>query len=493
MSSTPPLTERENEVINCLMQGLSNKQIGLALGITTRTVEFHLGKIYAKLNVTSRSEAILKLSENNRSLTVDNHSQAAGHPQAAEPWESTVDPTHDPQQNNDSVILKRRHFMGRPLRTFIYIILIVILCGVIFLLLWNFSFTRTPGTSPQGEGALPIPSPSLPPQTVQVTAAPTLSARERNTAEVLRLAEEYDQAVKKELEKGNYETGTDPQSGENIILFQGDSKDRLLQLNDELNQHLQELLHQYKALYIAEVQPTPFPTKSIETENEAYFQQLVDQYPVFFDQVLAEGPTVPVYDPATGLYDDRVIGDAYAKSEIMVDAMGALRDAPQMAKVDQAAHTAAIREALDNPDLQLTFQQISSLANAPWIGSTAVYVDEQGALYSVAIDASRLAAIEPAVRTEVPAIEVKSIEEVRSIAEEFALKNSPHYSEMRTDLQFEEGSKGDIYFYTWRMQGVDWSETSWKMMPPFLQIGLSADGKIVTYNNTLDLYEEPGK
>ena len=492
MSSTPPLTERENEVINCLMQGLSNKQIGLALGITTRTVEFHLGKIYAKLNVTSRSEAILKLSENKQSLTVDNHSQAAGHPQAAEPWESTVDPTHDRQQNNDSVILKRRYFMGRPLRTVIYIILIVILCGVIFLLLWNFSFTLTPGTFSQGDSEPPIPSPSLPPQTVQVTAAPTLSARERNTAEVLRLAEEYDQAVKEELAKGNYETSTNPQSGENIILFQGNSKERLLQLNDELNQQIQELLRQYKALYIAEVQPTPFPTKPIETENEAYFQQLVDQYPVFFDQILAEGPTVPVYDPATGLYDDRVIGDAYAKSEIMVDAMGALRDAPQMAKVDQAVHTAAIREALDNPDLQLTFQKISSLANAPSI-STAVYADEQGALYSVAIDASRLAAIEPAVRTEVPAIEVKGIEEVRSIAEEFALKNSPRYSEMRTDLQFEEGSKGDIYFYTWRMQGIDWSETSWKMMPPFLQIGLSADGKIVTYINTLDLYAEPGK
>ena len=56
-------TEREQAVARVLLQGKSNKQIALVLGISTRTVEFHLQNIYAKLSVTSRTEAVLKLSE----------------------------------------------------------------------------------------------------------------------------------------------------------------------------------------------------------------------------------------------------------------------------------------------------------------------------------------------------------------------------------------------------------------------------------------------
>jgi len=54
---------REKDVIELLLQGKSNKQIALALHVANRTVEFHLSNIYAKLGVTSRTEAVLKLSE----------------------------------------------------------------------------------------------------------------------------------------------------------------------------------------------------------------------------------------------------------------------------------------------------------------------------------------------------------------------------------------------------------------------------------------------
>jgi len=56
-------SERERQVIELLMQGKSNKQIALALGISVRAVEFHLSNLYAKLGVTSRTEAVLKLVE----------------------------------------------------------------------------------------------------------------------------------------------------------------------------------------------------------------------------------------------------------------------------------------------------------------------------------------------------------------------------------------------------------------------------------------------
>jgi len=57
------LSEREKDVATLLLQGKSNKQIALELGISNRTVEYHLSNIYAKLGVTSRTEAILELTE----------------------------------------------------------------------------------------------------------------------------------------------------------------------------------------------------------------------------------------------------------------------------------------------------------------------------------------------------------------------------------------------------------------------------------------------
>ncbi|MBI5351949.1 MAG: response regulator transcription factor [Chloroflexi bacterium] len=53
-----PLTAREMEVIQLMAQGLANKQIALKLGISEHTVKFHLSSLYAKLNSTSRTEAV---------------------------------------------------------------------------------------------------------------------------------------------------------------------------------------------------------------------------------------------------------------------------------------------------------------------------------------------------------------------------------------------------------------------------------------------------
>lgn len=57
------LSKREKEVVDLLLQGKSNKQIALALGIAKSTVEFHLRNVYTKLQVSSRTEAILKLGK----------------------------------------------------------------------------------------------------------------------------------------------------------------------------------------------------------------------------------------------------------------------------------------------------------------------------------------------------------------------------------------------------------------------------------------------
>ena len=56
-----PLSKREKEVLKLVLQGKSNKQIALSLAISVRTVEFHLKNVYAKFQVSSRIELILKL------------------------------------------------------------------------------------------------------------------------------------------------------------------------------------------------------------------------------------------------------------------------------------------------------------------------------------------------------------------------------------------------------------------------------------------------
>jgi len=52
------LTEREQEVLNLVVQGQSNQQIAESLVISITTVKAHISNILSKLGVTSRTEAI---------------------------------------------------------------------------------------------------------------------------------------------------------------------------------------------------------------------------------------------------------------------------------------------------------------------------------------------------------------------------------------------------------------------------------------------------
>ena len=53
------LTVRELSVLRLVADGLSNKEIAAQLVISVSTVKFHLNNILEKMNVNSRSEAIV--------------------------------------------------------------------------------------------------------------------------------------------------------------------------------------------------------------------------------------------------------------------------------------------------------------------------------------------------------------------------------------------------------------------------------------------------
>jgi len=53
------LSERESEVLVLVARGAANKEIARSMGLSVRTVEAHMRSIFAKLEVGSRTEAVV--------------------------------------------------------------------------------------------------------------------------------------------------------------------------------------------------------------------------------------------------------------------------------------------------------------------------------------------------------------------------------------------------------------------------------------------------
>ncbi len=50
-----PLTRREQQIVQVLAEGITNKEIGRRLGLTEGTVKVHLHRIYRKLGIANRT------------------------------------------------------------------------------------------------------------------------------------------------------------------------------------------------------------------------------------------------------------------------------------------------------------------------------------------------------------------------------------------------------------------------------------------------------
>jgi DNA-binding NarL/FixJ family response regulator len=57
------LTPREREISRLVAQGLRNKEVASALGVSTATIKAHLGTIYVKLKLKGRVRLALFVRE----------------------------------------------------------------------------------------------------------------------------------------------------------------------------------------------------------------------------------------------------------------------------------------------------------------------------------------------------------------------------------------------------------------------------------------------
>lgn len=476
MTKPERFSDRERQVIARLLEGESNKQIALELGVSLRTVEFHLSNIYAKLGVGSRTEAVLKLSKPYLRESTE-----------GELRESTVRKADESGDNVKASINTRRIPMNKSfLIGFGILVATAVFCvGYIYLMAKERAAVYEVEWNP--------PDMPLPIQTISTeTPTQTVSAKEHILEQIRQLIAEYEQAIQSEKKNGDVEFSKDPVTGEDIFKFKDESYNRIWELNVKLWENISQLNTLYVQVYRDELRPTPFPTQLSSEQNEAYLQFLYEQAKDFCPtgELDPNDAIGMIYDPDEGKYMPAIINEEMARCETYGQMIEEWRTAPMLARVNQDADMAMIRQVTGKPDLILNFQAIQGIANA--LGrNAAVYSDETGMEYSVDVETTRLVEVIPNFQSHpnIPAAETKSMDELRGVARQFASTNSPRLADLESVLLYEENCKGDICFFRWDYRTKDWTGTDWMMMPPFLQVGVLANGQIVTYNNTLDLFE----
>ena len=67
----PGLTAREQQILDLIAQGMTNRQISSNLFISEATVENHIHHIFVKLGISNRAQAVVRAFRSRISLTSD--------------------------------------------------------------------------------------------------------------------------------------------------------------------------------------------------------------------------------------------------------------------------------------------------------------------------------------------------------------------------------------------------------------------------------------
>ncbi len=143
------------------------------------------------------------------------------------------------------------------------------------------------------------------------------------------------------------------------------------------------------------------------------------------------------------------------------------------------------RKLLGLPELPVNFIEKTGMVNSPSGDLTVVvYQDSEGRLYSV--DQISHQVVEVDGRNALAAVTEQSgaptMEALKEKASQIAHALIPDFENLSKNLVYEESSKGDYIYFTWRDQNA-----STTLNKPFLQIGFYKNGVIFAFYNTLTL------
>ncbi|GJM39822.1 MAG: LuxR family transcriptional regulator [Ardenticatenaceae bacterium] len=150
-------SDRELEVLQCVVNGAGNKEIAAILTISQNTVKVHLRNIYTKLGVSSRTEAAtVALQQGLVVLEGVTNEPEPAEPKPADPEPNVrVETAVSPPKPESNPILPRPAFF--PLRVGVASVILILLVAIIFLMLQAFGGNNPPTVTPTPEPFIELP------------------------------------------------------------------------------------------------------------------------------------------------------------------------------------------------------------------------------------------------------------------------------------------------------------------------------------------------
>jgi DNA-binding transcriptional regulator WhiA len=111
-----------------------------------------------------------------------------------------------------------------------------------------------------------------------------------------------------------------------------------------------------------------------------------------------------------------------------------------------------------------------------------MYIANDNSKYWVETQTRRIIQFEIGNATKNVDASKENANDLKGIAEQIAISNSPKFSQLYNELVLSEKLEGNLHSFRWEYPKITISDVG----SPFLQVIVSRDGKVVGYANTLD-------
>lgn len=290
---------------------------------------------------------------------------------------------------------------------------------------------------------------------------------------------QYDDAIRKERLNGEVESITQAPDGSERVRFAGESLIRISSLYGQLLSQIADLNREYIDLYKRNYQPTPYPTLATSEGTQEYIDQLIDQYGRWVRDQQSTGAIVRLYEPYDIEYQPAFVGETYAQAEIWWQAIVQLQTdfaagSPQEMQIDIDAI-----QRLDPGDVSL-----ADIIRLPYRMDVRLFQYRTSTrLYTIYRPTREVVEIIPIVSPVVGGRQPKPYADLERTARDLIAAISPGVK--LDSLTPSYGSKVENVFFRWEDRVKPFLDDGRSY--PFVQVGLTAEGGLLNYVNTLPL------